>query len=96
MVEQTRDSVRDVWGERTPYVGDWPVRVDQRLTDEPEKWVQSCCVLCTNGCALDIGVKDNRIVGVRGRADDRVNRGRVGFQGGQSLGEGIKNELLLK
>ena len=73
----TRDSIRDIWGPRTPYVGEgqWPVRVDERTTAEPERWVQSCCVLCTNGCGLDIGVKDGRIVGVRGRADDRVSRG---------------------
>ncbi|MBV9064911.1 MAG: molybdopterin-dependent oxidoreductase, partial [Methylobacteriaceae bacterium] len=41
----------------------------------------SACVLCSNGCALDIGVKDGRIVGVRGRAADDVNRGRLGPKG---------------
>ena len=30
---------------------------------------------------LDIAVKDGRIVGVRGRADDRVNHGRLGPKG---------------
>src|SRR5205085_6131611 len=34
-----------------------------------------------NGCALDVGVKDGRIVGVRGREEDRVNRGRLGPKG---------------
>jgi anaerobic selenocysteine-containing dehydrogenase len=38
-------------------------------------------VLCSNGCGLDIGVKDGKIVGVRGRAVDRVNRGRLGPKG---------------
>src|SRR6185503_13775010 len=33
------------------------------------------------GCGLDIGVKDGRIVGVRGRGDDHVNRGRLGPKG---------------
>ena len=33
------------------------------------------------GCALDIGVKDGQIVGVRGRKTDRVNRGRLGPKG---------------
>src|SRR3954454_19998197 len=80
-IKQTRDSIADVWGERTPYAGDWPARVDERLLAEPERWVQSCCVLCSNGCALDVGVRDGRIVGVRGRADDRVNRGRLGPKG---------------
>jgi len=80
---ESRDSVADIWGERTPYAGEdqWPVRVDQRTLDEPERWVQSACVLCSNGCGCDIGVKDGRIVGVRGRAQDVVNRGRLGPKG---------------
>ena len=45
----------------------WPARQDLRVLEEPE-WVQSVCVLCSNGCGLDIGVRDGRIVGVRGRA----------------------------
>ena len=79
----SRDSIADIWGPRTPYhgEGEWPVRVDERTTEEPERWVQSACVLCSNGCGLDIGVKDGRIVGVRGRAVDRVNRGRLGPKG---------------
>src|SRR4051794_6203161 len=44
----------------------------------PERWVQSTCLLCSTGCAVDIGVRDGRIVGVRGREGDRVNRGRLG------------------
>ncbi len=80
---KSRDSIKDVWGTRTPYFGEaeWPVRVDARTDEEPERWVQSCCVLCTNGCGLDIGVKGGRIVGVRGRADDRVSHGRLGPKG---------------
>ncbi len=82
-MSRTRDSIRDIWGERTPYEGDgqWPVRVDQQTEAEPERWVQSCCMLCSNGCGLDIGVKDGRVVGVRGRAVDRVNHGRLGPKG---------------
>jgi anaerobic selenocysteine-containing dehydrogenase len=80
---QTRDSIRDIWGARTPYHGErrWPERVDARVEGDPERWVQSCCVLCSNGCGLDIGVKDGRIVGVRGRGVDRVSRGRLGPKG---------------
>ena len=80
---ESRNSVADIWGERTPYAGEgeWPVRVDQRTLDEPERWVQSACVLCSNGCGCDIGVKDGRIVGVRGRGQDVVNRGRLGPKG---------------
>lgn len=43
-----------------------------------EKWVQSASILHSNGDAMDIAVKDGRIVGVRGRACDRVNHGRLG------------------
>jgi ferredoxin-nitrate reductase len=82
VVRETRDSIADVWGERTPHVGgEWPARVDERTLEEPERWAQSACVLCSNGCAMDIGVRDGRIVGVRGRAVDRVNRGRLGPKG---------------
>lgn len=35
----------------------------------------------SNGCGLDIGVKDGRVVGVRGRVTDRVNKGRLGPKG---------------
>lgn len=80
-MKQTRDSIADIWGERTPYVGDWPARVDERIAEEPDHWVQSACVLCSNGCGMDIGVKDGRIVGVRGRAVDAVNHGRLGPKG---------------
>src|SRR3954462_8904411 len=68
IVRESRDSIADIWGERTPTDRSWTARVDERFVEEPERWVQSCCVLCSNGCALDIGVKGNRIVGVRGRA----------------------------
>lgn len=42
-----------------------------------DTWVQSAAVLHSNGDGLDIAVKDGRMVGVRGRAVDRVNHGRL-------------------
>src|SRR5215212_4381680 len=80
------DRVAEIWGERTPFAGgaDWPIRVDSHLEvpeSAVERWVQSACVLCSNGCALDIAVADGRIVGVRGREVDRVNHGRLGPKG---------------
>jgi ferredoxin-nitrate reductase len=80
------DRVSDVWGARTPFApGEvWPVRVDSQLEvaeQEVERWVQSACVLCSNGCGLDVAVKEGRIVGVRGRPEERVNRGRLGPKG---------------
>lgn len=57
---ETRDSIADIWWMRTPYAGEdrWPVRVDQRTAGEPDHWVQSACVLCSNRYGSDIGVKD--------------------------------------
>ncbi|KAL6230647.1 hypothetical protein BDW75DRAFT_244609 [Aspergillus navahoensis] len=78
---ESRDSIKDIWGERTPYKHQWPTRCDSHLVDTPDKWVQSACVLCSNGCGLDIGVKDGKVVGVRGRTADRVNKGRLGPKG---------------
>src|SRR3954447_4536778 len=80
---ESRNSVKDIWGSRTPFAGcdRWPERVDYRIKEEPDLWVQSACVLCSNGCGIDIGVKQGRIVGVRGRAIDVVNRGRLGPKG---------------
>jgi anaerobic selenocysteine-containing dehydrogenase len=82
-MRQTRNPIQDIWGERTPYEGEdqWPVRLDEYLMEEPERWVQSACILCSHGCGLDVGVKDGKIVGVRGREVDRVNRGRLGPKG---------------
>src|SRR3954470_20243871 len=76
------DRIVDPWGERTPIPagGDWPERVDEHLAPgaQPERWVQTASVLHSDGDAFDLAVQDGRIVGVRGRAEDRVNRGRLG------------------
>jgi anaerobic selenocysteine-containing dehydrogenase len=79
-----RDGITQPWGTRTPYgPGEaWPVRVDSHLADgvttqDVDRWVRSAAVLHSNGDGLDIAVKEGAIVGVRGRADDRVNRGRL-------------------
>jgi anaerobic selenocysteine-containing dehydrogenase len=79
------DRIADPWGERTPFADaePWPVRVDQYLADgvdgdDVDRWVQSASILHSDGDAMDIAVKDGRIVGVRGRAGDRVNHGRLG------------------
>ncbi len=79
----SRDSIVDVWGPRTTHDADgsWPERVDERTSEEPDHWVQSACLLCSNGCGCDVGVKNGRIVGVRGRGVDTVSRGRLGPKG---------------
>ncbi|WP_030896104.1 molybdopterin oxidoreductase family protein, partial [Streptomyces sp. NRRL S-474] len=79
------DRIADPWGARTPYDPGtpWPVRTDTHLRAgiaerDVERWVQSASLLHSNGDAMDIAVREGRIVGVRGRAVDRVNRGRLG------------------
>ena len=63
------DRVHDVWGSRTATRrGDrWPERVDlaleSGLSSTDVDWVQSACVLCSNGCGCDIAVKDGRMRG---------------------------------
>jgi predicted molibdopterin-dependent oxidoreductase YjgC len=78
------DRIAELWGTRTPYGrGDpWPARVDTYLEDglapdDVDRWVQSASIHHSNGDAMDIAVKDGRIVGVRGRVQDRVNHGRL-------------------
>lgn len=57
------------------------IDVNLGIADEPDAWVRSACILCSNGCGLDIAVKDGRIVGVRGSADHPVNLGHLGPKG---------------
>jgi anaerobic selenocysteine-containing dehydrogenase len=80
----SRDRIAEPWGVRTPYgPGEsWPARVDEHLADgvsgeQVDRWVQSASILHSNGDAMDIAVSGGRIVGVRGRAIDRVNHGRL-------------------
>ncbi|MCD0447241.1 molybdopterin-dependent oxidoreductase [Glycomyces sp. A-F 0318] len=80
-----RDRIAEPWGARTPYdAGEpWPVRRDMFLEPglteaDVDAWVPSASILHSNGDGLDIAVREGRIVGVRGRAADRVNHGRLG------------------
>jgi anaerobic selenocysteine-containing dehydrogenase len=79
-----QDRIADPWGARTPYGRgeEWPERVDLHLAEglaeaDVDGWAQTASLLHSNGDAMDIAVKDGRIAGVRGRAVDRVNRGRL-------------------
>jgi len=82
------DRIDDVWGLRTPHAAGsaWPVRIDSFLQpgiseEDVQRWVPSVCLLCSNGCGIDIAVADDRMVGVRGRPTDRVSAGRLGPKG---------------
>jgi anaerobic selenocysteine-containing dehydrogenase len=78
------DRIIDPWGERAPFAagGSWPQRVDAFLepgvaAEDVDAWVPTASTLHSNGDGIDIAVKDGRMVGVRGRARDRVNHGRL-------------------
>jgi anaerobic selenocysteine-containing dehydrogenase len=78
------DRIAEPWGTRTPHgAGEpWPVRVDQFLLEGVDRaavrWVPTASILHSNGDAQEIAVADGRMVGVRGIARSRVNRGRLG------------------
>lgn len=87
-VDAVVDRIADVWGEATPHPRGtvWPARVDSFLEEgltesDVDSWVRSACVLCSNGCGCEIAVREGRMVGIRGRADDPVNHGRLGPKG---------------
>jgi ferredoxin-nitrate reductase len=46
-----------------------------------QRWTASTCGICSLGCGLEIGTAGGRIVGVRGRTDHPVGRGRLGPKG---------------
>src|SRR5215207_5634120 len=78
------DRIAEPWGTRTPYGPgeEWPVRVDRFLEEgiseeDVDRWAQTASLHHSDGDGLDLAIKDGRIVGVRGRALDRVSRGRV-------------------
>ncbi|MGC9437008.1 molybdopterin oxidoreductase family protein [Streptomyces sp. WG5] len=84
-MEDSADRIAQPWGGRVPYGRHetWPARVDTFLAEgvDPssvQRWVQSASILHSDGDAMDIAVADGRMVGVRGRDVDRVNRGRLG------------------
>jgi ferredoxin-nitrate reductase len=93
--------IEDVWGARTPFARreHWPERQDLALQEglseaDVDTWVQSACVLCSNGCGCDIAVKDGKMVGIRGRTDDPINHGRLGPKGLYASWQGMRGDRL--
>ncbi|MFE6281119.1 molybdopterin oxidoreductase family protein [Streptomyces sp. NPDC057877] len=84
-MDSSVDRIAQPWGARTPYGRHepWPARVDTYLAEgvapeQVDRWVQTASILHSDGDAMDVAVVDGRMAGVRGRAQDRVNRGRLG------------------
>jgi anaerobic selenocysteine-containing dehydrogenase len=42
-----------------------------------DRWVDSTCGYCSVGCGMQLGVKDGRVVSVRGNPDHPVNSGKL-------------------
>lgn len=42
-----------------------------------EKWVNTTCGYCSVGCGMQLGVKEGRVVSVRGNPDHPVNSGKL-------------------
>jgi anaerobic selenocysteine-containing dehydrogenase len=42
-----------------------------------DHWVDSTCGYCSVGCGMQLGVKDDRVVSVRGNPEHPVNRGKL-------------------
>lgn len=84
-METSVDRIAEPWGSRTPYARgeSWPARMDTHLAqgvapETVERWVRTASILHSDGDAMDVAVRDGRMVGVRGRVTDRINRGRLG------------------
>src|SRR5215469_18931032 len=42
-----------------------------------DRWVNSTCGYCSVGCGMQLGVKEGRVVSVRGNPDHPVNAGKL-------------------
>ncbi len=42
-----------------------------------DAWVNSTCGYCSVGCGMQLGVKDGKVVSVRGNPDHPVNLGKL-------------------
>ena len=48
---------------------------------EPEKWEKAVCRYCGTGCGTEVGIKDNKVVAIRGNKDYPVNKGLLCLKG---------------
>ncbi|UCC48782.1 MAG: molybdopterin-dependent oxidoreductase, partial [Gemmatimonadota bacterium] len=53
----------------------------EALTDADLKWTKAACRYCGTGCGVEVGVKDGRVVAVRGDEKSPVNRGVLCVKG---------------
>lgn len=71
-----RRSGLDIRSSKYSY-GDDPVLGFTSSGKRAERWVDSTCGYCSVGCGMQLGVKNGRVVSVRGKPDHPVNRGKL-------------------
>ena len=57
--------------------GEDPVLGFTSTRKHAERWVNSTCGYCSVGCGMQLGVRDGKVVSVRGNPDHPVNRGKL-------------------
>ena len=65
-------------------------------TRRPDKEVQTTCTYCGVGCSMYLGVKDGKILGVRGDREGGANHGRLCVKGRFGIAEFVNHEDRLK
>ena len=71
-----RKSGLDILSAKYSYGND-PVLGFTSTRKHAEKWVKSTCGYCSVGCGMELGVRDGKVVSVRGDPDHPVNLGKL-------------------
>jgi anaerobic selenocysteine-containing dehydrogenase len=71
-----RRSGLDIRGNEYAYAED-PVLGYTAERKHADRWVNSTCGYCSVGCGMQLGVKNGKVVSVRGNPDHPVNRGKL-------------------
>lgn len=57
--------------------GEDPVLGFTSTSKHAERWVNSTCGYCSVGCGMQLGVRDGKVVSVRGNPEHPVNLGKL-------------------
>jgi anaerobic selenocysteine-containing dehydrogenase len=71
-----RKSGLDIRSEKYSY-GEDPVLGYTSARKHADGWVNSTCGYCSVGCGMQLGVRDGKVVGVRGDPNHPVNQGKL-------------------
>ena len=71
-----RKSGLDILSAKYSYGND-PVLGFTSTRKHADKWVKSTCGYCSVGCGMELGVRDGKVVSVRGNPDHPVNLGKL-------------------